>query len=430
MAIRRVYSGGASSTTTSASIAASGTASFTIVSDTGWPFGTDPFYVVVEPGTANEEKMLVVRASGSTTLTMYTGDSGRGLDDTVAVSHSSGSTIYPVFTAVDADEANEFVATMTAKGDLISLNAAAGPVKLGVGSDGLVLTADSAETSGLSWDQVGTAGIADGAVTTAKIAAGSVDTAELAAGAVTAAKMTDGAGSGVDADLLDGQEGSYYQAASTALTTSTSFSGDVSGNYNSMVVANDSHTHDTRYFTETQADNRFVRKDTTTDQTMSGRLIINRNVSGSSSSGAVLVLGSGGNSQTNLYFNTSANDVQIRTDNASSTFYFRNGADSAYVPLRASAFTVSSSERFKHNIADFSGTIHGLLPKSFDLIEEPNQGRQHGFIAEQVAEHLPEAVNHNADGQPESLNLMTLLAAAVNTINQLEERIAALEATA
>jgi hypothetical protein len=43
-----------------------------------------------------------------------------------------------------------------------------------------------------------------------------------------------------------------YQAASTALTTSTTFGGDVSGTYNAIVVANDSHTHDTRYYTESE----------------------------------------------------------------------------------------------------------------------------------------------------------------------------------
>ena len=53
----------------------------------------------------------------------------------------------------------------------------------------------------------------------------------------------DGTGSGLDADKLDGQEGTYYQAASTALTTSTSFGGDVSGAYNAIVIADDSHNH-------------------------------------------------------------------------------------------------------------------------------------------------------------------------------------------
>jgi len=47
----------------------------------------------------------------------------------------------------------------------------------------------------------------------------------------------DGSGSGLDADLLDGQQGSYY------LNTSTTFGGDVSGTYDAIVVANDSHNH-------------------------------------------------------------------------------------------------------------------------------------------------------------------------------------------
>jgi hypothetical protein len=47
----------------------------------------------------------------------------------------------------------------------------------------------------------------------------------------------DGSGSGLDADTLDGQEGSYY------LNTSTTFGGDVSGTYNNISVTNDSHSH-------------------------------------------------------------------------------------------------------------------------------------------------------------------------------------------
>lgn len=47
----------------------------------------------------------------------------------------------------------------------------------------------------------------------------------------------DGSTSGLDADLLDGQHGSYY------LNTSTSFGGDVSGTYNAIIVADNSHNH-------------------------------------------------------------------------------------------------------------------------------------------------------------------------------------------
>jgi len=71
-------------------------------------------------------------------------------------------------------------------------------------------------------------------------------------------KTVDTNGSGLNADKLDGQQGSYYQAASTAVNTSTTFGGDVVGTYNALAVVNDSHTHDTRYFTETEADARFL----------------------------------------------------------------------------------------------------------------------------------------------------------------------------
>jgi hypothetical protein len=58
-----------------------------------------------------------------------------------------------------------------------------------------------------------------------------------AAEILTAITTVDGSGSGLDADLLDGQEGSYY------LNTATTFGGDVSGTYNAIVVADDSHNH-------------------------------------------------------------------------------------------------------------------------------------------------------------------------------------------
>ena len=151
---RRAYTGGAASTTTTSAIASSGTTSFTITAYTGWPYGADPFFVVVEPGTANEEKMLVVRSgSTDTTLTVYPTPSvaaNRGMDGTSAVAHSSGATIYPVFTALDADEANELASTLTTKGDILAHDASSF-TRLAVGTDGRALVADSGEATGLKW---------------------------------------------------------------------------------------------------------------------------------------------------------------------------------------------------------------------------------------------------------------------------------------
>ena len=53
----------------------------------------------------------------------------------------------------------------------------------------------------------------------------------------------DGENSGIDADLLDGKHGSYYQPAETAVTVNSEFDGDVSGNFNSIVIKDNSHQH-------------------------------------------------------------------------------------------------------------------------------------------------------------------------------------------
>jgi len=188
--IRREYAGGAVSTTTATLLAATNASSVSITlnATTGWPFGSNKFFVVFDPGTANEEKVLASRASSGDSSITIASDSDRAQDGTTAVSHAAGATVYPVFTAQDADEANELASMWEAKGDLVSLGSA-DFARLAVGSDNYVLQADSGAGAGLAWGLVDTDNLAADAVTAAKIAAGAVDSAELASGAVTVEKM-------------------------------------------------------------------------------------------------------------------------------------------------------------------------------------------------------------------------------------------------
>lgn len=139
---RKQYKGAAAQTTITNALA-SGDTSITIAATTGWGDGASPYYVVISPGTASEEKCLATRSGSTLTLT-------RGQDDTTAQSHSSGATIYPVFSADDADEANFLASRYTTKGDLVAFNGT-DVARLGVGTNDYVLTADSAETTGLKW---------------------------------------------------------------------------------------------------------------------------------------------------------------------------------------------------------------------------------------------------------------------------------------
>ena len=76
---------------------------------------------------------------------------------------------------------------LTTKGDLLVYNTVDSETRLGVGSNGLVLTADSSATNGLDWAAVS---VADGAITTVKIADDAVSAAKLADTAVSAGSYT------------------------------------------------------------------------------------------------------------------------------------------------------------------------------------------------------------------------------------------------
>jgi microcystin-dependent protein len=155
----------------------SGDTSFVVDSVTGWST-TFPFYCVVDPGTSKEEKVKVTAIS-TLTLTVV-----RAQDDTTASGHNAGAAIYPVFTADEADEANQIASVMTTKGDVIGTDGSS-INRLGIGTNTHVLQADSTATNGFKWGQVATAGIADSAVTSAKIADSTIVLGDLAAALVT-----------------------------------------------------------------------------------------------------------------------------------------------------------------------------------------------------------------------------------------------------
>lgn len=182
---RRQFAGAAVATTITASINSTDT-TCSLAATTGWPSSAGvSFYVVIDPGTSVEEKCLATISGSTLTLT-------RGQDDTTAANHPSGATIYPVFTANDADEANEVAAKLTTKGDLLVTTGSA-LNRLPVGTNDQLLVADSAATNGVKWGTVSATGLASDAVTTAKMLDANVTEAKLASNAVTTAKIANGA---------------------------------------------------------------------------------------------------------------------------------------------------------------------------------------------------------------------------------------------
>ena len=216
-AARRSYSGASAACTLTSSISSSDTTLDLTGTVTAWPVTSGgSFFMVIDPGLSTEEKVLV----GSRSTTSLSSVS-RGVDGTTAASHSAGATCYPVFTAVDADQANKITSTLTTKGDILATDGS-DLNRLAVGTNDYALLADSAATNGVAWKQIPAAGIASDAVTTAKIldanvtaaklAADSVETAKIADNAVTQAKLADRVvgSSELDNLTLNAQTGTTY----------------------------------------------------------------------------------------------------------------------------------------------------------------------------------------------------------------------------
>lgn len=188
----RNYSGTAVQTTITGAISSSDT-SFSVADATGHP--SSNYVLTLGGGTAREEKVLVGSRSGTSCSSVT-----RAFDGTTAVSHPAGEAAEHTISAADLSEANALVnladaqgdilyasaadtwarlakgtaaqilrmnsgatapewATNTAvlatlldaKGDIIAGSAADTAARLAVGANGTVLTADSAEATGLKW---------------------------------------------------------------------------------------------------------------------------------------------------------------------------------------------------------------------------------------------------------------------------------------
>jgi hypothetical protein len=113
--------------------------------------GGDTFIIAIAPDTAAEEICIVTGVS-SNTLTITRAQAG-----TSATTHAIGTTVRHVLTSIELTDFETVrtnhvdKTTINAKGDLLAGTANDTIARLGVGTNGQVLAADSTQTTGLIW---------------------------------------------------------------------------------------------------------------------------------------------------------------------------------------------------------------------------------------------------------------------------------------
>lgn len=182
----------------------------------------------------------------------------------------------------------------------------------------------------------------------------------------------------------------------------------------------------------------------------SSRVIIHRNAPTSYNNSQLELAGATGNILLGFHAENSS-AVNIRHIRGVNTIDFVDGGVTTHIPIAASAFNVQSDYRIKENITPLTGAADRLMQLpvhrfSFVAGSMSYQGgiTVDGFLAHEAQAVVPEAVTGDkdavdADGNPvyqgiDQSKLVPLLTAALQealqTIQALEARVAALETPA
>ena len=224
---RRSYRGAPISNTLKTALILNGD-TITLTSNmAGWSTDGEPFFVVVDPGTSKEEKICVKYSTADTltvvdpaaTSTWAASAAGRGFDNTTDQRHEVGAVIYPVFTATEANQANELVSKYANAGSVVYQGSGTPGTftELAIGTANQVLTVNAGATAP-QWSAIVNANVsASAAIALSKLATGALPTDIT----VASANIVDG--TIVTADIADDAVTSAKIAAPTLTAKTDSF---------------------------------------------------------------------------------------------------------------------------------------------------------------------------------------------------------------
>lgn len=407
---RRSYKGAAVSNTIASGGLAANATSITVtdnMSTGGWPTTSEPFFCVIEPGTSREEKVCVIYAN-TTTLTVVdpsavsgwsSNVAGRGVDNTTDREHASGSVIYPVFTAIEANQANELVSKYQGQGALVYQGASTFQ-ELTLGTAGQVLVVNSGAT-GPQWRNVVDVALQGPQGTQGPQGAQGAQGATGPQGAqgATGATGSQGATGPQGATGATGSTGAQGPQGAQGATGPVNTDTEANGNTAALRTSGGQIKATTFLATDTGSTTPFAQSGTFT----------------------YIGLNCGRVDNTDTIYN----DVIA-------------GGRTVLVGSSASTLgTSASSRRFKTNIVPAVlnvEDIYNLQPVTFDYNElvkaetEEQRFNHFGLIAEDVAEtSLSFLVDNDSQGLPRHIHYEMLAVALVEALKQQNQRIIDLE---
>lgn len=177
------------------------------------------------------------------------------------------------------------------------------------------------------------------------------------------------------------------------------------------------------------------------NQTVNGAVLIG--TSGQWGLGAAQMVCETTNAPAANFANTIGSCINARTDNAGNllTFFYQTTAvGSISINSSATTYNTSSDRNLKTAIEPInremvSEAIDLIEPVSFEWKNEPELGRQYGFIAQQVADIFPGAVTpsvgtYGEDGYiPWQINTLALVPLLLAELQSLRQRVAILESS-
>ena len=385
-----------------------GTRAFIELTDNGDKGATQHFRLTPE----NRERLIYIKNSLTTQAAKVFQTTS--FDDTKDVEIANGETALVYFNGGGASSATAtkildapIVSTITTSG-LATLDSAAVTNNLTVSGNIVVTgTVDGADVAQMNSKL---AGIEDNA-----------DVSPSIATTFTGIKGLDGTGSGLDADLLDGQHGNYYQQASTAITTS---------NIGSQSVASAASATTASQLGGVAAAN-YLRSDTS--DTVNGNLTFAANLLLNDS--IELALGNSSDAQlfhngSHLYLDIDTGDFYIRSGSTTRYLFDRsNGNFHADGNIIAASTSVGSDENLKDNIQEIKEPLDILsYIKGVNFDWKRDGSASAGVIAQDVLEAgFDSAVTKqkNIDTGDEYLTVdyNQIIGLLVASVNELAEEV-------